>query len=48
MSATVARIDDFLAQHARPTRCVVMDLETVRQRCNALRDLLPQARIHCA
>ena len=47
-SAAAARIDAFLAQHAPPTPCVVVDLETVRQRCRELREVLPQARIYYA
>ena len=42
------RIDAFLAQHAPATPCLVLDLETVRQRYRALRDALPEARVHYA
>ena len=40
----VARIDRYLAQHMPSTPCVIIDLETVRQRCMALQALLPDAR----
>ena len=46
--ATLARIDRFLSRQAPPTPCVVIDLETVRQHCLALRALLPQAHIYYA
>lgn len=42
------RIDRYFARHAPPTPCVVVDLETVRQRHHALRALLPEAQIHYA
>lgn len=42
------RIDHYLAQHAPPTPCVIMDLATVRERFRALRDLLPHAHIYYA
>ena len=44
----VARIDRYLAQHMPSTPCVIIDLETVRQRCMALQALLPDARIYYA
>ncbi len=44
----VARIDRYLAQHTPSTPCVLIDLETVRQRCMALQALLPDARIYYA
>ena len=40
----LARIDRCLAQHMPSTPCVIIDLETVRQRCMALQALLPDAR----
>ena len=46
--AAAARIDTFLARHTPPTPCVVIDLETVLQRCRTLRELLPQARFYYA
>ncbi len=47
-AATLARIDRFLASQLPPTPCVVIDLETVRQHCLALRALLPGTRIYYA
>ena len=44
----VERIDHYLARQALSTPCVIIDLETVRQRCTALQALLPQARIYYA
>ena len=44
----VARIDRYLARHMPLTPCVIIDLETVRQRCIALQALLPDARIYYA
>ena len=44
----VARIDRYLAQHMPSTPCVIIDLETVRQRCMALQALLSDARIYYA
>jgi ornithine decarboxylase len=44
----VARIDRYFAQHTPSTPCVIIDLETVRQRCMALQALLPDARIYYA
>jgi len=46
--ATLARIDGFLAQRAPATPCVVIDLETVRERYHALRAVLPHAAIYYA
>ena len=43
--AAATRIDALLAQHAPATPCLVLDLETVRQRYRALRDALPEARV---
>ena len=47
-ATTLARIDAFLARHAPPTPCVVVDLETVRQQYAALRAALPAAWIYYA
>ena len=47
MSA-VERIDQYLARRVPSTPCVIIDLETVRQRCAALRTLLPNARVYYA
>ena len=47
-SSTMDRIDRYLAQHAPPTPCLIVDLETIRQRCAALRAALPNARIFYA
>jgi ornithine decarboxylase len=44
----VARIDQYLAQHKPSTPFVVIDLETVRQRCTALQALLPRAHLYYA
>jgi ornithine decarboxylase len=44
----IARIDRYLARHMPLTPCVIIDLETVRQRCIALQALLPDARIYYA
>ncbi len=44
----IARIDEYLARHAPPTPCVVIDLDTVRQHCAALQATLPQARVYYA
>jgi ornithine decarboxylase len=44
----VERIDRFLAQHAPQTPCVIVDLATVRQHYDALRAVLPTARIYYA
>jgi ornithine decarboxylase len=44
----VERIDQHLARHMLATPCVIIDLETVRQRCAALRTLLPAALIYYA
>jgi len=46
--AALERIDRYLAQHAPATPCVIVDLETVRQRHAALRVMLPDARIYYA
>ena len=45
---TLQRIDRYVAQHLPPTPCVIIDLATVRQRFQALRDLLPHAQIYYA
>lgn len=47
-AATLARIDQYLARTMPPSPCVVLDLETVRQRYAALRTLLPDADIYYA
>ncbi len=47
-AARLARIDRFIAEHAPATPCVIIDLETVRQRYAALLALLPDARIYYA
>jgi ornithine decarboxylase len=47
-ASTLERIDRFLALHAPPTPCVVIDLETVRKQLIALRTSLPTARIYYA
>ena len=41
-------IEDFLARHRPPSPCLVVDLDTVRRRYQALRALLPAARIYYA
>jgi ornithine decarboxylase len=45
---TVQRIDRYLAGHAPPTPCLLIDLATVRQHCRALSSLLPAAQIYYA
>ncbi len=45
-AARLARTDRFIAQHAPASPCVIIDLETVRQRYGALRASLPGARIY--
>ena len=47
-TSAVERIDRFLAQHAPRTPCVIVDLATVRQHYDALRAVLPTARIYDA
>ncbi|MGA3402385.1 MAG: type III PLP-dependent enzyme [Acetobacteraceae bacterium] len=47
-SERLARIDRFIAEHTPATPCVIVDLETVRQRYGALRALLPGARLYYA
>lgn len=47
-ASMLERIDRYLAQHAPPTPCLIVDLETVRQRCTALRAALPDSRIYYA
>jgi ornithine decarboxylase len=47
MSA-VERIDQYLSRRAPSTPFVIIDLETVRQRCAALRTLLPTAHVYYA
>ena len=42
------RIDRFLTEQQPPTPCVVIDLDVVRQRHGALRDMLPDATIYYA
>lgn len=42
------RIDKFLSNHSLPTPFLIVDLESVRQRCRALQSLLPQARVYYA
>lgn len=42
------RIDRFLTEQQPPTPCLVIDLDVVRQRHNALRALLPDATIYYA
>ena len=46
--STVERIDQYLSRRAPSTPCVIIDLETVRQRCAALRTLLPTAHVYYA
>ncbi len=46
--ATIARIDAYLAHHVPASPCLIVDLETVRQRYRALRDALPQTRVYYA
>ena len=48
MPSTLKRLDRFLALHAPPTPCVIIDLATVRERLTALSALLPTARIYYA
>lgn len=43
--APTTRIDAFLAQHVPATPCLIVDLETIRQRYRALRDAIPEARV---
>jgi len=47
-TATLARIDLFLAEQAPPTPCVVIDLETVRERHRVLCGAFPEALIYYA
>lgn len=44
----MTRIDDYLARQMPPTPCVVIDLDIVRERYRALRELLPSALIYYA
>jgi ornithine decarboxylase len=46
--STTERIDDYVAQHAPPTPCVIIDLATVRQQYDTLHALLPAAHIYYA
>jgi hypothetical protein len=46
--STVERIDQYLARHELSTPCVIIHLETVRQRCATLRTLLPNAHVYYA
>lgn len=42
------RIDQYLAQHALPTPCIIIDLKTVRQQCDALHERLPAGQVYYA
>jgi ornithine decarboxylase len=44
----VERIDQYLTRHMSPTPCLIIDLESVRQRCMALQSLLPHAQVYYA
>jgi len=44
----MTRIDEFLARQAPVTPCVVVDLDIVRERYSALRNLMPNASIYYA
>jgi ornithine decarboxylase len=48
IASTIERIDQYLGAHAIATPCVIIDLQTVRQRYAALRAALPDARIYYA
>ena len=46
--APTARIDQFLIQKRPPTPCIILDLDIVRARYEALRQFLPGAEIYYA